>query len=400
MFFGAWIIGIGMLTLDHLSGERTVTEIRRNSYGEGTRTDTFRIWIDGKEQESPFEVQVGERQYTKEEMETVFQRAMKKIEKEMLGDNRSLDHVDSDLNLMTEVKGEPVRVEWEVDRYDLINRSGERREESIEKEPEGTLVTLTASLIYTENEEMRMIREMAVRLYPRRRSAAETVLLMAKNAIEREEAASKTSDSFVFPSSVNGKTIELRNMKNPRGWYVILFGMIICVLLVMLQKQNKENEQKERSQQMLLDYPEITDKLALLIGAGLTVKKAWEKIVSDYENRRKNQGIRFAYEEMLVACHEMQSGVTEAESYERFGRRCGIKEYRKLATLLSQNLRKGTKGLTELLKAETQQAFEERKLAAKRRGEEAGTKLLGPMFCMLAMVLIIVIVPAFLAIQI
>ena len=67
--------------------------------------------------------------------------------------------------------------------------------------------------------------------------------------------------------------------------------------------------------------------------------------------------------------------------------------------MLTQNLRKGSKGLSELLRAEADQAFEERKAAAKKRGEEAGTKLLVPMFMMLSTVLLIVIVPAFLSIQ-
>ena len=56
--------------------------------------------------------------------------------------------------------------------------------------------------------------------------------------------------------------------------------------------------------------------------------------------------------------------------------------------------------VSELLKLESIQAFEERKARAKRLGEEAGTKLLLPMFLMLAVVLIIVIVPAFLTMQI
>lgn len=66
---------------------------------------------------------------------------------------------------------------------------------------------------------------------------------------------------------------------------------------------------------------------------------------------------------------------------------------------MSQNLRKGTKGLTQLLKAEALQAFEDRKANARKRGEEAGTKLLLPMFLMLSVVLVIVIVPAFLSMQ-
>ena len=52
-----------------------------------------------------------------------------------------------------------------------------------------------------------------------------------------------------------------------------------------------------------------------------------------------------------------------------------------------------------MLKTEAIQAQEEQKAHAKRAGEEAGTKLLLPMFLMLAVVLVIVIVPAFLSVQ-
>ena len=73
--------------------------------------------------------------------------------------------------------------------------------------------------------------------------------------------------------------------------------------------------------------------------------------------------------------------------------------YTKLGALLSQNLRKGSKGLSQLLKLESIQAMENRKSRAKRMGEETSTKLLLPMFAMLAVVMILVIVPAFLSIQ-
>ena len=53
-----------------------------------------------------------------------------------------------------------------------------------------------------------------------------------------------------------------------------------------------------------------------------------------------------------------------------------------------------------ILKQESDDAFEERKCLAKKLGEEAGTKLLFPMVLMLAVVLVMIIVPAFLSIQI
>ena len=115
-----------------------------------------------------------------------------------------------------------------------------------------------------------------------------------------------------------------------------------------------------------------------LVGMKMPKKYVAEMVIDRISASKNYRGIRFAYEEMAKTCNEMQSGVTELESYEQFGKRCGLKAYRKLAALLTQNLRKGSKGLSELLRTEADQAFEERKAAAKKRGEEAGTKLLLP----------------------
>ena len=59
-----------------------------------------------------------------------------------------------------------------------------------------------------------------------------------------------------------------------------------------------------------------------------------------------------------------------------------------------------SKGLSDMMRMEAIQAFENRKSTAKRLGEEAGTKLLIPMVGMLAVVFIMVMVPAFLSMQI
>jgi len=67
-------------------------------------------------------------------------------------------------------------------------------------------------------------------------------------------------------------TIVLRNPQNLRGWYVLALGPMICILLLALDRQNRQKEDQEIKQQMMLDYPEITDKLTLLLGAGITVK--------------------------------------------------------------------------------------------------------------------------------
>ena len=154
---------------------------------------------------------------------------------------------------------------------------------------------------------------------------------------------------------------------------------------------------KKRKEQMLLDYPEIINKFTLLVNAGMTVKQAWSKLTEDYEKKILSSQLkkRYAYEEMLVTVRELKLGVPESIAFEQFGRRVGLLPYIKFGSLIAQNIKKGSKGLSELLSKEASEAFEERKELAKRLGEEAGTKLLAPMMIMLLIVFIIILIPAF-----
>ena len=63
---------------------------------------------------------------------------------------------------------------------------------------------------------------------------------------------------------------------------------------------------------------------------------------------------------------------------------------------------KGTKKKNQVVKAnifEQQEhaALEERKNLAKKYGEEAGTKLLGPMILLLVIVMMMIMIPAFMS---
>ena len=152
----------------------------------------------------------------------------------------------------------------------------------------------------------------------------------------------------------------------------------------------------DRKEQLQLDYPEIVSSLALLIGAGMTVPNAWQRVAKDYRVRKQETGRkRYAYEEMLLTIYEMESGVAQTKAYERFGRRCRVQCYNRLSSMLSQNVKKGATNLAVLLREEAAYAFEERKHTARRFGEKAGTKLLMPMMMLLCMIMIVIMVPAF-----
>ena len=59
------------------------------------------------------------------------------------------------------------------------------------------------------------------------------------------------------------------------------------------------------------------------------------------------------------------------------------------------NLRKGNSELFNQLEEESNKAFEERLAAVRKKGEEAGTKLLMPMILMLIIVMVVIMIPAY-----
>ena len=145
-----------------------------------------------------------------------------------------------------------------------------------------------------------------------------------------------------------------------------------------------------------MDHPEVVNKVMLLLSAGLTVRKAMERLAAEYEREKENRGVcRFVYEEICVLNQEVKDGVSEARAIERFGKRCRLLPYLRFSSVISQNLKKGAKGILDILEKESLEALQQRKQRALKLGETAGTKLLFPMIMMLGLVMGIILVPAF-----
>lgn len=386
-------IAISLFFTD-MAGKENPRKVRRNSYGEGTRTEEYELTVGDELEKEPFVIEVEERKYTHQEIQKIFRQVMSELDEIILGKNESLDRVETDLNFVTVLEKYPVQIQWELDSYEVMNVYGEIQHEHTEEN--GTLVEIRGRLTYGEEEALYVTNAI---IYPERKNKRQRMLAEVQKLLETEENRTKEDESFMLPEKVGEEEIKWSKKTDMRGYYVLGIGLVTAGLMFALEKQNRMKEKKAREEQMLTDYPEIMNKFALLLSTGMTVKGVWERIVCNYEEQKTVTGIRAAYEEMCRTCYEMKGGIPEAEAYEHFGKRCGISVYIKFGALLAQNLRKGSKGLTELLQMESIQAFENRKSRARRLGEEASTKLLVPMFGMLTVVLIIVIVPAFLSLQ-
>lgn len=370
-----------------------IQEIKRNPYGKGKKNETVKVIADGEQVDDTFEIEVHEQVYGEKELQEVFGEVMDRLPQIILGENKSLDHVEEDLNLVTTMPEKAIGIQWESNRSDILNSRGEIKEKNLSKG--GELVELQAILTYGKEEALCVINAM---VFPKKFTEKEALIESVKDRVIMTEEESREKETLELPNKVGEKSLVWEREKEYTGLWILMLGTVAAMMIWVQEKQKKQKEKIIREEQMRMDYPEIVNKIALLVGAGLTVKNAWKKILEHYEEQVEEKKRRFAYDEMENTMREMQGGVTESECYEHFGRRAGLPSYVKLGTLLSQNLRKGTKGLTDVLSREAVQAYEDRRQTIKKRGEEVSTKLLLPMSMMLVVVLIIVIVPAFLSI--
>lgn len=369
--------------------------VERNSYGEGSRVESYEVTVEGELKEEPFEIEVQEREYTSTEIQEIFAKMMKELDQVILGENESRDRVEKNLNLVNQLDGYPVDIRWELDNYEVFDTEGIIQAE--QTKTEGTLVEVRGILTYGTEEAVYVTHVM---VYPETKEGKEKWMDALWKSISKAEEGTRQEETFSLPDSVLGKTVVWQKKKDTTGYVVLGMGCLLGVVLIWKYRQDEAEARQKRREQMMRDYPDIIGKFTLLLSTGMTVKNVWLKIVQGYENSKAQFGERFAYEEMRITCHEMQGGVSEVEAYEHFGKRCETAQYMKFGALLAQNMKKGSRGLSDLLKLESIQALENRKSSAKLMGEEAGTKLLVPMFGMFAVVMLMVIVPAFLSIQI
>lgn len=384
-FFLAGGLGISELLQPPVKDNR----ICRQDYGGAMQNIPVEAVTEDKERYE-FQLNVRERMYGKTELKSLYENAEKELEKAILGENESLEHVEKNLDLVTELPGYPFQITWESGNYNVIDAEGKLQKEIISEE--GETVGLNAVFTY---EDFRAELMFYIQVYPRTMTDREAREKKILEAAKKAEEKSREDRTVLLPEEVDGERLIWRSRRSMMWAGAFIAAVCVAGLLYFLKDEDLKKEIKKRENQMLRTYPEMVSKLVVYLGAGLTLRAAWEKICADYEKGKTGKEKNPLYEEMNIACQAMKSGMSEEAAFEQFGRRCGLQLYSKFAALLTQNLRKGSTKLGSLLQEESKMAFEERKKAARKAGEEAGTKLLLPMMMMLCVVMVMILLPAF-----
>lgn len=362
--------------------------VKREGYSAYNKS--YEVYVDGLlDREVLVKLPVSHRSYSDEEIDEVFEKCMKVLESAILGKNPSLQEVSDDLNLINSIKEYGISVEWISETPELIDAMGTVNNENLKEAKDAVLKVF---LTDRKREAQYLIN---VRVLPKNYTKEELSIKTFMSKLEAIDKENISKEGYTLPDSFEGKKLSYRQEESKDIHIIWIMGIVIAILLYVKDMMALKDKREYKAREMLLDYPEIVSKLMVFIGAGLSVRSAWERIVIDYENLAG--GKRFAYEEMSSSLTKLKTGVHESRVYKDFGRNCAIKQYMKLASLLDQNRKSGVNNLRQILSVEMASAWEERINIVRRQGEEASTKLLLPLLMLLIVVLIIIMLPAMMA---
>ena len=381
--------------LERTEHEFNEGRLERGGYGEGERE--YRIFVKGLLEEEPdreilLTVAVGERKYTVSQAEEILDDFISRLQTAVAGENPSLDQVTKDLNLVDSLEGYGFLVSWETEDWEWIDSLGHvKNKEAGFKEQKTTIKA------HITDGRFKWEHEFAVTLLPETVGQEEQAAREFLNTVATQDIQQNTKEYLMLPKSYNGRSLAYRRAETSDLGITVILAAAGVLLIAVRKRGRKEREQKEREKLLLMDYSEVVSKLIVLTGAGFTLRSAWGKIASEYElGKQKNEKLfRPAYEEMANTWRQLEGGMPESRAYGEFAARCGILPYRKLVTLLEQNRKNGGRELRIALELEMSDAFEKRKHLARQLGEEAGTKLLVPLFLLLGIVMVLIAAPAF-----
>lgn len=337
-------------------------------------------------------LEVEPRKRTAEEIEEAFSETVRNIycmletkdgEKTVLTESVELPRYDSETG---------VNIRWNSSDPIVVSKEGIVQRESLNESCE---ITLQASMSFGgENKEYWFYAEVP----PYEKESAEAELYSAGEYLKKLEKETQDEDGFYLPATVGKVVVGTKETSKSVLKWVIAAALFLPLVIVIAKRQEKEEERKRREQECMTAYPQLITKLTLYIGAGLSLRGAWERLAMDYRGKKEVSGkTDVVGEEVLLLAGELKNGTMEARAYEEFGRKIGLKPYLRCASLLVSQLQKGSGVLQKSLGNEVRLAWEMYREQVTKKGEEAQTKLLFPMMGMLFLVMAVVMLPAFFA---
>ena len=342
----------------------------RPEYGEGRKVMEVIANVSEQEEALDYRITVPERDPTDEQL---LQRAVSWLNvRRILGRNSNHENVTDNLQLFRHIDDYNVDVLWEISAPDIVEPNGwVTRPEYGEEIAEVKLKAVLSIADLIEEVELTVwVAPITLREY-----------IIQQVVIEDERV--------ILPETVAGQSVNWQEVKEKDSVATpFIFMFIVAAVSGVVVYSDLNKKQTKRQQQISLAFPEFITKLLLLVGAGLNISRAWDRVA---QNADMDSPLDRAVNQVAV---DMANGIALSDALDGFNQNLQVPEVSKFCSMLSQNIRRGDAELLVALKQLAEESWQARKGTANKLAQEASTKLLLPLMIMLIAIMAVVILPA------
>ena len=168
------------------------------------------------------------------------------------------------------------------------------------------------------------------------------------------------------------------------------YGMLVLILIALVVwncERELEEYAEEKKVKIVSELPVVISKLTLLVGAGVTLRNAWEQTA--------NEGEGEIYDEMRKVMIDKANGASDEVAFCKFAEHTDDKKIKRFAVAMVQNLKKGNAEQIVFLREMSMQMWDNKKKLVLKKIEDAKSLMVLPLFMIFIGVLIMIIVPMF-----
>ena len=356
--------------------------LERANAGEDAKQIRLQVDIGTVVEDYVLEMELESVELSLQEVKAMFEEAKREIDEDFM-------EVGSKLPIKDSYVSEMVDAVWSLSPEVYVQKDGKLVLNDFPEE--GVLLEVSAHLTCGEYEE-----QYTFPIFVNRTQIPEREIILAELEHQIEEQIKDAKEKTIhLPQTVHGETVTWSEEKEYLVLKILFLEVLAYVAIEIAEKRKKDEEEKRRRQEIELSYSEIVGQLTILLQAGMTIRQAWNRIALQIE-AKTGDGVAVGpvSDAILHLSQRLKDGEKERVAYERLAMELDVVCYRRLVRLLIGNLEKGTGDLAGYLEQESQKAYEERVLLAKKLGEEASTKMLVPLMLMMVLVMVIVMAPA------
>ena len=384
VFFAVNVLALAADIKERAGAEDPAEGIAREEAGEGPRDVV--LTAEGPGIKEDIEYEVGDRKLTDNEIEKLLDRAGSEAEAALPGKNADLSHVTEDLVLKRSAAGGNVRITWDVWDTEFMDPYG-KIDDNADIPSDGAEIHLTAT--FTAFGHKRTVEFTAV-VFPEDRELTFREKLLKE--MKRYDELSSADDAMELPEKVDGVPVSWSVKGEGKGKLIFITGLTAIALIPLMLQEKKRKKDKRKTEELREDYPGFAHELILYLDCGMSIENAASLIAKDMERTGRSGHLLYAG---LTSClKEIGNGAAADKTWEEFGRKCGLREYIRIGAFMAQFIKTGAGNFRETLEDTAAEAAAMKNDSIRRKSETAGTRLLGPLMMLLAVVMAAVIFPA------